>query len=170
MALLPLDEIRKELDAELKQNRQACTEVSSELDKIIVSVSSGALVFSMTFIQYLAPQRLWLPVLFLSWLAFGAAIFVVVYSIRQFQRHLVATIIRHDNLRTKLDELAAKNDPMADFTKREHLLKDVGGLNNLAIACFISGLLLLGIFVGRNLISPQPVPPNNNRCLSSTRF
>jgi hypothetical protein len=170
MAHLPLDVIRKELDAEDKLARRKCDETSSELDKVVVSLSSGALVFSMTFVRYLAPQRIWLPILFLSWLAFTAAIVIVAWSIRQSQKHLVITILRHDNLRKDLDKLEADKAISADYTVRANLLKDIGRLNNLAIACFISGLILFGIFVGRNLVSYQPPPLEDNHRPPSTSF
>jgi hypothetical protein len=63
-------------------------EVAAALDKTIVTLSGAALVFSMTFADRLAPARLWLPILFLSWFAFAMAILSVIFAFRTLQNSM----------------------------------------------------------------------------------
>jgi hypothetical protein len=56
-----------------------------------MSISGGALLFSMKFVGVLAPKLL-LPVLFLSWAAFGASIVCVILAMRAEQNAIIAAV------------------------------------------------------------------------------
>jgi predicted transcriptional regulator len=57
-----------------------------------MSISGGALLFSMKFVGVLAPTKLLLPVLFLSWAAFGASIVCVILAMRAEQNAIIAAV------------------------------------------------------------------------------
>src|SRR5437899_1947191 len=83
-------------------------EISAALDKIIVGLSGGALVFSMTFVDRLAPAKLWLPVLFLSWIFFGASIIGVAFGLRKLQKGLTAEAHELSKLARKAEQAFEK--------------------------------------------------------------
>jgi hypothetical protein len=61
-----IDQDRLYLVERLVANIRYCAEVATSIDKTLVSLSGGALVLSMTFVDRFAPAKLWLPVLFTS--------------------------------------------------------------------------------------------------------
>ena len=82
------EEARREIAEHMERHVRYSAEVAAALDKIIVTLSGGALVLSMTFADRLAPARLWLPVLFLSWLVFAVSIVSVALSYKALQKQL----------------------------------------------------------------------------------
>src|SRR6266550_5362007 len=64
-------------------------DAATALDKTLLSLSGGALVFSMTFVDRLAPLRLCLPLLFLAWALFGASMVSIVFGMRVAHNYLV---------------------------------------------------------------------------------
>ena len=67
--------------------------VAADLDKTLISLSAGALVFSMTFVNTLAPHKLWLPVLFGAWVAFALSVVFVILAMRAEQKMLNGVIL-----------------------------------------------------------------------------
>ncbi len=59
----PLDRWRERVRSEFLRICSNGGDIAASLDKTLVSLSAGALVFSMTFVGTLAPERLWLPLL-----------------------------------------------------------------------------------------------------------
>jgi hypothetical protein len=79
---------RRELATHMESHVRYGAEAAAALDKVIVTLSGGALVFSMTFTDRSAPARLWLPILFLSWFAFAVSIIGVAFSYRALQKQM----------------------------------------------------------------------------------
>ena len=92
MAEDPITEAKRELHERAERNIDRGGIVSANLDKALISISGGALVFSMTFVGVLAPAKLLLPILFLSWAAFGASIVCVILAMRAEQKAIVAAV------------------------------------------------------------------------------
>lgn len=135
---------------------EAGNEIASRLDRMLVSLSSGALIFSMTFIKDLAPHKLWLRMLFAAWINFGISIILILVATNFARR----TLIAHAKKLSKQNEemSAIPHHPMMKTlvqtpvrTVKEH--KSIEVLNVLALLAFLAGLALLGVFVGRNLLA-----------------
>jgi hypothetical protein len=146
------NEFRREIARHMESHVRYGAEVAAALDKIIVTLSGGALVFSMTFADRLTTGRSWLLVLFASWLVFGLSIVSVALSHRALQKQI----------RKRADQL---NQVAKDFEKNlaegkipTNIIIDIqrhGKIvvwNNIAIWSFMAAILLLGVFVGRNLL------------------
>ncbi len=148
-------QVDKDLIERIEQNLERGGRVAADLDKTLISLSAGALVFSMTFVSSLAPAKLALWVLFLSWAAFGTSMLSVIFAIRNVQNALVKGM---GNLKLAAEAIE-QNKPIHSFFKvpmqklttkvTNNLL--VERLNILAISAFVLGVLLLGVFVGYNL-------------------
>ena len=143
--------LRREIADRIFGLIQYGAEISAALDKIIIGLSGGALVFSMTFVDRLAPAKLWLPVLFLSWILFATSIIGVTFAIRKLQRSLVAECDELDKLARKAEE---------DIAKGQLITLGMGAKgtgidfwNTLSIWSFVLGIVLLGTFVARNLLA-----------------
>ena len=67
-------EARTKLSESIEQNVERSGRVATQLDKTLISLSAGALVFSMTFVGTFAPGKLLLPLLFFAWAAFAACL------------------------------------------------------------------------------------------------
>jgi hypothetical protein len=148
--LLPEDLVKRRarlgpaLDEKLKQGQA----IAADLDKALLSLSGGALVFSMTFVGTLAPARLVLNVLFSAWIAFGLSIVWVVSSMRAAQNLNVRSLTEMADVLEKLNRL----EEPGDFPRVMRSSKWIPILNNAAIAAFVIGVMLLGFFVGYNLM------------------
>ena len=142
---------RREIADRIFRIIQYGAEISAALDKIIVGLSGGALVFSMTFVDRLAPAKLWLPVLFLSWIFFAASIVGVAFGLRRLQRSLSAELDELDTLAKKADQLFAKGELMTMGTGTKSA--GIHFWNALSIWSFLLGIISLGAFVARNLLS-----------------
>jgi hypothetical protein len=137
--------------------------VAADLDKTLISLSAGALVFSMTFANSLAPAKHVLWVLFSAWLAFATTMLSVILGLRRVQAAIVKTIF---NLQ-RAGEAIEQNKPLHSFMKvpmkplktKVTPVPSVDWLNSLAIAAFVVGIVLLGIFVGLNLWLGPLSPP-----------
>ncbi len=124
------------------------------LDKSLLSLSGGSLVFSMTFISALAPGRHWLVILFLAWVCFATSIACVIVAMRKAQ---TATTDRAVEISDRLDELEKRKMPDVTITSTFTMTRNVTRirLNNYALAAFFVGVVCLGIFVGINLWWPR---------------
>src|SRR5438552_8356700 len=80
-------------------------EIGSAIDKALISLSGGALIFSMTFVERLAPEKLLLPVLFLSWAFFAIAIVSVVMAMRGEQKDLTSQGVRASEVLKSLEQI-----------------------------------------------------------------
>ena len=127
-------------------------EVAGTLDKTLVSLSGGALVFSMTFVDRLAPAKLWLPVLFTSWVAFAASMLCVTMSLRALQKVITDKADQLNKLRQEFEGALKKGLVARVSTELTHHAP-VSGLNRVAIYSFFVGIILLGIFVAHNLLA-----------------
>src|SRR5438477_7492465 len=78
-----VESTRRELTAMLFGAIKQGDEIEYGLNKVLVSLSAGSLLFSMTFISALAPGRHCLGVLFLAWMSFGVSIVCVVIGMRK---------------------------------------------------------------------------------------
>lgn len=163
----PVEESFLKIDKDLIEHTERRLEhggrVAADLDKTLISLSAGALVFSMTFANSLAPAKHVLWVLFLAWVAFATTMFSVIMGLRRVQAAIVKTII---NLQ-RAGEAIEQNKPFHSFLKipikplktTVTRVPSVDWLNKMAITAFLIGIVLLGIFVGWNLwFGPLPPP------------
>ena len=139
---------------ELTRAMQSAADAGVSLDKTLISLSGGALVLSMTFVGQFAPSKFLLPVLFLSWLAFGASLLSVVFAMRAAQNRNDRTAmdlakISKDIENKSTDVIAAKCEMR--LSRGVSIITSVHYLNICAISAFCVGILLLGVFVGYNL-------------------
>jgi hypothetical protein len=78
----------------LKQAWADCQSGSDEFDKSILTYSSAGLGISLAFIKDIVPlaNAVWLPLLYTSWIAFGVAILITVFSfqlsVKAQEKHL----------------------------------------------------------------------------------
>ena len=145
-------ESRREIAQYIYNNVRYGAEVAAALDKIIVTLSGGGLVFSMTFADRLAPARLWLPILFLSWFAFAMSIIGVTFSLRTLQNELSKKSNQLAQMSTEFEENLTESKIGSIITGiTRH--KRVAIWNHIGIWSFVSAILLLGVFVGRNLLA-----------------
>src|SRR5204862_8132969 len=105
----PVDEGRLYLVERMLDTVRDGGEVAGTLDKTLVSLSGGALVFSMTFVDRLAPAKLWLPVLFTSWVAFAASMLCVLMSLRALQKAITGKADQLNKLRQEFEQLLKKS-------------------------------------------------------------
>jgi hypothetical protein len=126
-------------------------EVGRSLDRAIMTLSGGALVFSMTFVGSLAPARIGLIWLFLSWTAFGLAIIAVAWAMRreQWTTHQ-STLLTRQRL-DQWDEMHPKGWGLFNVTVDVGTNRGVSWLNTGAVALFVVGVVMLCVFVGLNL-------------------
>jgi hypothetical protein len=153
----PIARAQKELHERAERNIDRGTALSADLDKALVSISGGALVFSMTFVGVLAPGKLLLPVLFLSWAAFGTSIACVIFSMRAAHNAIVAAVKK-----TQIDVERLKNDTALPVLAQMGIppkvtptvthSKPVFLWNNCALSAFIIGLISLSFLIGYNLV------------------
>ncbi len=156
MAEDPITEAKRELHERAERNIDRGGIVSANLDKALISISGGALVFSMTFVGVLAPAKLLLPFLFVSWTAFGVSIVCVILAMRAEQKAIVAAVkntqlaVQRLNQDTALPVLVQIGiEPQVTPTVTHS--KPIFVWNNGAIAGFVVGLISLSVFVGYNL-------------------
>jgi hypothetical protein len=74
---------RREVTARLFDAYDRNREIGYGRDKVLISLSAGSLLFSMTFIGALAPGKYWLGFLFAAWMFFAASIVCVIVGMRQ---------------------------------------------------------------------------------------
>jgi hypothetical protein len=123
---------------------------SEAYDKAILSLSSGFLALSLTFIKDIVPRaqlaHTWL--LYLSWGTLAAAVIATVVSFRVSNGAIEAQLARAHRYYIERDEDAFKTTPIA---------KLVEGLNIFSGVAFIGGVVLTAIFVTLNFIGANPV-------------
>ena len=135
---------------ELAENRSAF------VDKTLLSLSSGALVFSMTFVEKIAPSKQYLPLLFAAWAGFTLSMIAVLLTMKRSQASAERRMHRTVQEIQKLDE--RKEALLREYrnAKVDAFTTNVQGVaigNLIATGGFIIGIVLLGIFVGLNIAS-----------------
>jgi hypothetical protein len=145
---------RSKLSESIERNIERAGRVAAQLDRTLVSLSAGALVFSMTFVGTFAPRRLLLPVLFCAWGAFAGCLTFIIFGMRAEQNAIRKATGNFDSLLKQLDA----HEPLVSAAKLSVKLtltfpaaRWVLILNKCAIAAFMLGLALLGFFIGYNL-------------------
>jgi hypothetical protein len=141
---------RREVTARLFDAYNRNREIGYGRDKVLISLSAGSLLFSMTFIGALAPGKHWLGVLFLAWMLFGVSIVCVIVGMRRAELAEARMAERFSDL---LAELATRKAPDLRVMPTIGATRNPGGilLNNCAVGAFLAGMVCLGLFVGVNL-------------------
>lgn len=147
-------EARRDIARLMEEQVRHGAEVGGALDKIMVTLSGGALVFSMTFADRLAPARLWLPILFLSWFAFAVSIISVVFASRASQKDLSKRAGKLNTAAKEFEEYLAEGTVGTVITDLS-VHSGVVFWNRIGIWSFVSAIVLLGVFVARNLLASQ---------------
>ena len=106
----------------------------------------------MTFADKLAPARLWLPVLFLSWLAFAFSIVGVSVSHRALQKELRERADQMNKAAQRLEKAFAEGK-IGSVVVDLSVHRKVVNWNDVAIWSFLTAIILLGAFAGRNLLA-----------------
>jgi hypothetical protein len=147
-------EAKRRLTDNVERNIERSGRVAAQLDKTLISLSAGALVFSMTFVSAFTPGKLLLPLLFLAWGAFAACMMLVIFAMRAEQNAMTAATQDLDSLLQQLD----KHEPLVSAAKLNVKLTytvsaapRVVRLNKCAIGAFMVGVGFLGLFVGYDL-------------------
>jgi hypothetical protein len=151
------DEALRKIGDSIERNVDRASQRASQLDRILITLSAGALVFSIHVVNTLPPCKHILPVLFLSWVCFFVAMILVILAIRSEQKSIERQIKKASealNLLEK-DPTTARNflrsTPFPISTKQVEQNRLIGHLNNWALVAFVAGILLLAIFTGSNL-------------------
>ena len=147
----PLEQALINLGDAVERNIDRAQSSAAQLDRTLISLSAGALLLSSTFVPVFAPQRLWLLLLFLSWLAFLATMILVIFAMRSAQ---IATETAIRNASGALGQLEQNptvareaikalglQQPISKKIVRSN--KSVEFLNTCALIAFIAGLPVL---------------------------
>ncbi len=134
------DEHRRKVWEDLKSG-------SENFDKYMVTLSSGALGISLTFIKDIVPlkQAVFVPALIVSWVSFVACILTTLISFRLSIRSLEKMMPYLDAYYLK-GETEAFNQHLKSLSTRA-----VDWCANIGIGLFISGLILTMLFVSKNV-------------------
>jgi hypothetical protein len=145
-----INEERDRFVDRIRDNVNVGSAVASSLDKTLVSLSGGALIFSMTFIDRIGSTKLWLWVLVLSWAAFVGCICCVIFANRE---QLLALTKRAEELGKQIDhfEEEVRCGRLRSAVPGIITNKRVGLWNEAAVWAFLLGIALLGTFVIRNV-------------------
>jgi len=148
--------LHEDLDARVNRRVDFTAKVAADLDRTLVSLAGGALVFSMTFVEKLAPEKLCLPVLFAAWVLFAISMVSVLLGNREVQRALEADIAKAPQIADEID--AAEEEAIRTGVARTIRFRQTGltvakanRFNTVALSSFGLGLLALGFFVAFNL-------------------
>jgi len=134
------DEYRKKVWEDTKSGTE-------NFDKYLLTFSSGALGLSLAFIKDVAPigQAVWIPSLFVSWVAFLLCILVTLISFR-------ISILALEAMVPHLDDFYLKGNAEAFNKHRENwLTKAVELLAWTGIFLFICGVFFTMMFVYANI-------------------
>lgn len=121
---------------------EAKQEAARSYDRAILTLSSGAIALSITFLQFITPTKLSLWFLYASWFGFAVAIGFIVVSFLASQR---ATEVEIEHL----DEWYEQGTTLADQPANPYTRR-IRYLNRTAAAAFLAGVILFGLFAGFN--------------------
>jgi len=71
--------------------------IASRLDQILITLSTGSLIFPIAFVKELSPHPRWLPLLFSSWIAFGICIALVINAMQNAHRFARDVAVKRSN-------------------------------------------------------------------------
>ena len=127
-----------EKDNYLEQLNKLYLESSSQFDKQVLFIASGALGISLAFIKDIVKLNVATnkPLLLLSWMSFGAVILICILS---HYTSLKALNFKIENIHQETDKTSKRFD---FFTKL---------FNILMIVLLAAGLILLNVFIGINI-------------------
>lgn len=148
------DELRKRFYFDYQKQLWAGRQASfAEFDRALLSLSSGALALSLTFIKDVVPvsQAFGLPLLFGSWVLFLASIVCTLYSfIMSRKAYDLQLELAHDYYLEKNNAAFDKENSYGRMTDR---------LNKSAGLFFVLALLATLLFVGPNLWMAAKIDP-----------
>jgi hypothetical protein len=161
-------EQRVNLGARIDSKQAVGSKIAAQLDRTLISLSGGALLFSMTFVDKIAPAKLQLWLLFAAWVAFVVSMVAVMLAMRAEQRLIHGQIVRasklYDTLDAQEDEALSTGRAINIVPARVAVSKGVGVLNLVAMIAFGLGVALLGTFVGYNVWkAPTSVPTQESK-------
>jgi hypothetical protein len=145
------DEYRKKVWEDTKSGTE-------NFDKYLLTFSSGALGLSLTFIKDVAPigQAVWIPSLFVSWVAFLLCLLVTLISFR-------ISILALEGMLPHLNEFYLNSNAEAFDKHRESwLTKAVEWLAWAGIILFICGVFFTMMFVYANIREANQINAKEN--------
>jgi hypothetical protein len=149
----------EELHDEYRQKVWEDTKSGTEnFDKYLLTFSSGALGLSLTFIKDVAPigQAVWIPSLFVSWVAFLLCLLVTLISFR-------ISILALEGMLPHLNEFYLNSNAEAFDKHRESwLTKAVDWLAWAGIILFICGVFFTMMFVYANIREANQINAKEN--------
>ena len=153
-------------DERIRQNRQELialldtilaktADQAHEIDKALLTLSSGSLVISMTLVGRSPGANLCLGLLFGSWVCFAVCLILVVVAmtLAHLATHKSAKETA-DNLE-RFSQMSPEEAALQRVTRPVGTDKTVGTLNILAVGMFIIGVALLGWFAAANVLSQE---------------
>jgi hypothetical protein len=154
----PFDRIqrnRDELIALLDAILQRTAEQAHEIDKALLTLSSGALVLSMTLLGRLPKVAACLGLLFGSWACFGGCVVLVVIAMIRSQWATHKSAVETANNLERFSQMPPVEAALQRVTRPVGINRAVALLNLLAALSFIAGIGLLGWFATVNMLVEQ---------------
>ena len=125
-----------------KQSIDAEERAAQSFDKSILTLSGGALLLSITFLQYIAPEPILAPALFAAWLGFIGSLVTMLASLLTSQCAL-------RQLRELIDARYCSNGQSVQ--QKEGYATATKYLNVASIILFVGGVISLAIFSMANM-------------------
>jgi hypothetical protein len=126
-------------------------EIGYGIDKALIALAGGSLVFSMTLVNHFAPNKRLLAVLFGAWICFGVCILYVIAAMRSAQVDVARQATQIGGLLKEMDEAEAQGAKSVTPTLRSDINPVTARRNKWAVRWFVMGVVMLALFVGYNL-------------------
>jgi hypothetical protein len=142
------------VDAERVRLIALISSTADAVDKALLFLSGGALVFSMSFVGTLAPKKLWLPWLFASWIFFAISLATVLLAMKSSEKGLTKSLKNQTDLYNDLARAELYHSDDMPEPVIENTLGTIGwakAWNQIALWSFVLGVILLGVFAAHNL-------------------
>ncbi|MFZ3375344.1 MAG: hypothetical protein WA183_07305 [Chthoniobacterales bacterium] len=160
-----LGKARQVLSDAIERNIDRGNQSAAQLDRTLITLSSGALVFSMTVGSKLGGAKCILAFLFFSWICFLAAITLVILSMRSQQNAAERAVqkaakglkLLEDDPEIARQFLAQQKSPEPITRKEVERHEVIGCLNSWALVAFGAGMLSLAIFAAFNLCAANGI-------------
>jgi hypothetical protein len=161
---LTASEAKQRLEQLIFQELNHGNAIGNELDKSILALSGGALGISLTFHQQFNPNCVGAVFLFLSWICFAFAILLVLFGMRESQRHSTLAVEKFFELLKPLQVIPAQSDFRFTLDLISSPIKTIRILNLGSIALFSAGVFLLAVVavIGINGSLSGESPQNQN--------
>jgi anaerobic C4-dicarboxylate transporter len=117
-------------------------EAAKSFDQTMITLSAGALGFSIAFIQQIAPTPQYKIWLYAAWLGFAVTLIIVLVAFLVSQQATRRQRLYNDLSYQGLSESTTQFNWWIELTK---------GLNWLSVICFIFGVIFLVVFSIANL-------------------